>query len=71
MFPLEWEYFFTEFKNNRSTKIDVFKEKVKLIKNKSHFFSDTLEAFEAAQKLNNKEDMLLVFGSFFLLEEII
>lgn len=71
LFPGEWEYYFTEFNSQRSMKIDDFKSVNKMNEKKVSFFSDAKKAFAMAQELNNKQDMLIVFGSFFLLEEII
>ena len=71
IFPTEWEYYFTEFNSQRSTKIDAFKAIDKINQLNSKYFSDAKIAFESAQNLNSKKDMLIVFGSFFLLEEII
>src|SRR5690554_4351392 len=71
LFPEECEYYFTEFNSMRSTKIDAFKSIKKIRSLNAKYFSDAKEAFELAQMFNNKKDMLIVFGSFFLLEEII
>ena len=71
IFPTEWEYYFTEFNSQRSTKIDAFKSIDKINQLNSKYFTDAKEAFKLAQNLNSKKDMLIVFGSFFLLEEII
>lgn len=71
LFPEEWEYYFTEFNSLRSTKIDTFKSIKKIRSLNTKYFSDAKEAFELAQMFNNKKNMLIVFGSFFLLEEII
>ena len=66
LFPIEWEYYFTEFNSQRSTKIDAFKAIDKINQLNSKYFSDAKIAFESAQNLNSKKDMLIVFGSFFL-----
>jgi dihydrofolate synthase/folylpolyglutamate synthase len=71
LFPTNWEYYFTEFDSQRSTKIDAFKTIERINQLNTNYFSDAKKAFEMAQIINNKSDMLIVFGSFFLLEEII
>ncbi|RYM32572.1 bifunctional folylpolyglutamate synthase/dihydrofolate synthase [Brumimicrobium glaciale] len=71
LFPQEWEYYITEFNSQRTTKIEAFKAIEKITQLKIRYFSDAKEAFLQAKKLDYEIDMLIVFGSFFLLEEII
>jgi dihydrofolate synthase/folylpolyglutamate synthase len=71
LFPQEWEYYITEFNSQRTTKIEAFKAIEKITQLKVKYFSDGKEAFLQAKKLDYEIDMLIVFGSFFLLEEII
>src|SRR5690554_3130141 len=71
LFPEEWEYYFTEFNSQRSTKIEAFKDIDKINELKPTYFKDAKKVFKSAQIFNSKDDMLIVFGSFFLLEEII
>lgn len=69
--PEDWEYYFTEFTSKRSTKIEEFEEVVKNTSLNVKYFKDAKKAFENAKVFDNKVDMLLVFGSFYLLDEII
>lgn len=71
LFPKEWEYYFTSFKNVRSfTKLELIKRTSKLLANKKYFDSPQ-NALKTAQLSLDKSSMIVVFGSFFLLEEII
>jgi dihydrofolate synthase/folylpolyglutamate synthase len=71
LFPLEWTYYFTTFRNERSyTKQNLF-EKTTALKAKKEFFDSSIKALGKAQLSLSKNGMILVFGSFFLLEEII
>lgn len=69
LFPKSANYFFTEFSNERSAK----SEKLKLFADKyqlnAEHFSLPLKALESAQNIANKEDTVLVFGSFFLISD--
>lgn len=71
LFPQGWTYYITEFQSTRSMKQDELKN----VKAFSHlnvtYFSDAKEAFREAKSRLNKDDMLIVFGSFYLLETIL
>jgi len=71
LFPVEWEYYITEFDSLRSAKIQDFKANEKINELKVKYFSDAKKAFFEAQNIDFESDILVVFGSFFLLEEII
>lgn len=71
LFPQEWLYYFTEFDSKRTTKLEDFKKNNSISKLKAKYFTNAKEAFLEAQSIDLKDDMLIVFGSFFLLEEII
>lgn len=71
LLPEEWIYYITEFNSERSTKLDDFKSVLKNYPLNIKYFSDAKVAFKEAQNVDFKNDILLVFGSFFLLEEII
>lgn len=69
--PDEWRFNFTEFKNKRSCTIKELKEQTKNFSFQKKYFESPREAFNEVQSIINKEDVIVVFGSFFLLEEII
>ena len=71
LFPQDWEYYLTEFNSMRSTKIEEFRANSKIKQLNVKYFFDAKKAFIEAKELDFEKDMLLVFGSFFLLEEII
>lgn len=69
-FPQEWTYFFTAFNSPRSMKVSDFRNHQKINQLDASFFTDAEKAFSEVQSVSNKEDVVLVFGSFYLLEEI-
>ena len=71
LIPVEWTVYFTEFTNKRSHSIESFKRVSEQFKFDSKFFLNATDALTHAQFSSNKDDVILIFGSFFLLEEII
>lgn len=71
LFPKSWEYYFTEFGGNRSIGINVFKDIAEENNLNSKYFNDAQKAFNEIQESVNEEVVIVVFGSFFLLEKII
>ncbi len=69
LLPKDASFYFTEFSNNRSIKLNDLKEKTQSIFQKANYFQDPLKAFNTAQSIANKEDTILIFGSFFLLHD--
>ena len=69
LFPKEYTYYFTEFSNERSAKKDDFIPLAEKNKLNATFFFKGEEALKSAQHIANKEDTILVFGSFFLLAD--
>jgi dihydrofolate synthase/folylpolyglutamate synthase len=70
LLPKNATYFLTQFKNQRSLKqedLKFFSQKCNL---HAKFFKHPFEALSAAQESANERTVILVFGSFFLLEEI-
>lgn len=70
LFPIENTYYFTEFSNARTASIDDLKYQAEKNKLKSFFFQDVKKALEEAQKSTNEEDTMLIFGSFFLIDDV-
>jgi dihydrofolate synthase / folylpolyglutamate synthase len=71
LFPKTANYYLTEFANVRSAKKEDlvrYAEEVDL-----HFsvYANANEALQSAQRTSRKEDTILVFGSFFLLHDIL
>jgi dihydrofolate synthase / folylpolyglutamate synthase len=69
LFPKNALYFFTEFNNERSANSIVLLEKSQQFKLNSTFFQNPKKALIEAQKSANKEDTILIFGSFFLISD--
>ena len=70
LFPIESQYYFTEFSNSRSAKIEDLSFQAKKNNLKALFFLDIKKALKTAQKSANEEDTILIFGSFFLINDI-
>ncbi|MEX2485096.1 MAG: Mur ligase family protein [Brumimicrobium sp.] len=71
LFPRSWKYFFTQFRNERSYSKVALMKAVENTSLKASFYSNPKKALSEAQKTINKQDIIIAFGSFFLLEEII
>lgn len=69
LFPISASYYFTEFNNERSSKIEQLKTKAEQFKLNALFFQNALTALKEAQTAANKEDTILIFGSFFLISD--
>lgn len=69
LFSQKATYYFTEFSNERSANIQQLQIKSKEFKLNSHFFKNPKEALKQAQDTANKEDTILIFGSFFLISD--
>jgi dihydrofolate synthase / folylpolyglutamate synthase len=67
LFPKSARYFFTEFSNERSAKKHHLEQFSKKYDIEGEFFSNAFDALKSAKLIANKEDMILVFGSFFLI----
>ena len=71
LFPDNSDCFLTQFNNSRSFSMEELRTNSEKYNFNKYFFSDAPSAFNAAQASLNKDAILLIFGSFFLLEEII
>ena len=70
-FPKDAAYYFTSFDSSRAVKVDVLAQLgVKLGLNNSTFTSPELALADAKIKANS-DDLIIVFGSFYILEKII
>lgn len=63
------EYYFTEFNNLRSAKVDDLEVEAKKNNLKAKYFHNINSALKSAQESVNKEDTILIFGSFFLVSD--
>lgn len=71
LFPQDALYYFTQFRSERAMKVAALKAQADNSNLKADFFENALEAYQRAQAALNEEDTLLVFGSFFLIAELI
>ena len=69
LLPKSANYFLTEFSNERSAKSDILLAFAKEYALNAKIFSSPQKALESAQNIANKEDTILVFGSFFLISD--
>lgn len=73
IFPLlksaKANYYFTTFSNSRSAKMDQLRLKADEFEIEGLFFENPKKALEHVQSIANKEDTILVFGSFFLIAD--
>ena len=69
LFPKKVCYYFTEFSNERSANIEELQAKSKEFKLFGQFFKNPKEALKQAEYSANKEDTILIFGSFFLISD--
>jgi len=70
LFPINIQYFLTKFKNERSLNMDQLISFSNSFKLNATFFEEPKEALKSAQKSADDSSVVLVFGSFFLLEDI-
>ncbi len=69
--PKEASYYFTSFESKRSLK----KSELELLADSNHLsystYSSPQKALTEAKKMSNPDDLILIFGSFYLMEEIL
>jgi len=69
LFPSDSKLYFSTFRNQRSISIEQIEELIKKKQLDATIFTNVKEAIKAAQLTANKEDTILVFGSFFLISD--
>lgn len=70
-FPLNAQYYFTEFNSKRSTKSEKYKELGKQFKLEFDLYSNPKNALENAIMNATENDLVIVFGSFYMMDEIL
>jgi dihydrofolate synthase / folylpolyglutamate synthase len=70
LFPPDAIYYFVQFRNQRAMKLEELQLFAQELRLNASFYSDTPTALNVAKNTANQDDLILVFGSFFLLEEI-
>ncbi|MBK7130575.1 MAG: bifunctional folylpolyglutamate synthase/dihydrofolate synthase [Crocinitomicaceae bacterium] len=71
LFPKDALYYFTEFDSKRSLLVDDFISLAKEFKLNADFYSSSADAVAAAYETAGENDLILVFGSFYLVQEIL
>lgn len=71
LFPKDATYYFTEFDSKRSVETDDFIKLAHQYNLTADFFSYSADAFAAVYESAGENDLILVFGSFYLVQEII
>ena len=71
LLPKEACYYFTQFSNMRSRTVQEWKELVPKDFPKHYFFDNAQDAYSSARDSAGTEDLILVFGSFFLIGDLI
>lgn len=69
LFPSEAQLYFSTFTNIRSISIEQIEQLINKKGLKAKVFSNVKDAIKEAQLTANKEDTILVFGSFFLISD--
>jgi len=71
LFPKDAEYYFSEFDSKRSMTTEDFQELAHKNKLKADFFSYSGDAIAAAYQVAEDDDLICVFGSFYLIESFL
>lgn len=70
LFPKDGLYFFTEFSNERSALIPQLSMSAEKYHLNGNYYQSPKVALNKAKEIANKEDTILVFGSFFLIADL-
>ena len=71
LFPKNAHYYFSEFDSKRTLKLDEFRKIATDFLLQASFFTKSSEAFATAKKNADAKDLIAVFGSFYLVQEVI
>lgn len=69
--PRDWQYFFTEFPNKRAMKKNELKKIAKQTQIEAQYFSNPNKAYFTAKEGIDDTSLLLLFGSFYLIENFL
>jgi folylpolyglutamate synthase/dihydropteroate synthase len=69
LFPKDVKLYFSTFTNQRSISIEQIEQLIKKMDLDATIFSNVKSAIQHVQLTANKEDTILVFGSFFLISD--
>jgi dihydrofolate synthase / folylpolyglutamate synthase len=71
LFPKDAMYYFSEFDSKRTVKTEDFEELAKRHGLEAGFFSHSGDAIAAAYENAGEKDLIVVFGSFYLIQEVL
>lgn len=71
LFPSDAKFYLTEFSSERSMKLDELKNNAKKYNLNYSLHSIPKDALSVAKQSSSSNDLIVIFGSFFLLEKII
>ncbi|MBK9190865.1 MAG: bifunctional folylpolyglutamate synthase/dihydrofolate synthase [Crocinitomicaceae bacterium] len=71
LFPKDATYYFSEFDSKRSVHTDDFIELAGEFNLDADFFSYSGDAIAAAYQSTNENDLIIIFGSFYLVQEFV
>ena len=71
VFPSNASYYLTEFSSERSMKVERLEKNAKNNNLKYSSYSNSKLALDTAKQCSTKQDLIIVFGSFYILEKII
>jgi len=71
LFPIDAEYYFSEFDSMRTTKLEVFEKLSAAKKLNANFYSYSSDAIAMTYESANEDDLICVFGSFYLIESFL
>lgn len=71
LFPNNARYYFTEFKSNRSSKINDLKLLAEINNLQANYFTNSSTALDEAKLKARENDVIAILGSFFLIQEFL
>lgn len=71
LFPKKAHYYFSEFDSKRTTKVDEFQKLAMVFNLEADFFSESGDAIAVAYEAADENDLIVIFGSFYLVQEFL
>jgi len=71
LFPQNAHYYFSEFDSKRTTKVDEFQKLATAFELEADFFGESGDAIAVAYEAADENDLIVIFGSFYLVQEFL
>lgn len=71
LFPKKAHYYFSEFDSKRATRVDEFQKLATAFELEADFFSESGDAIAVAYEAADENDLIVIFGSFYLVQEFL